>query len=67
MKSHPSHPDHTAARGACVAGVAWLGSGITLGLFVVDSNRPAGRTASSHPAIGAGDAGGLLMQSIAAQ
>jgi hypothetical protein len=35
------HHDHTAARGEPCVGVVWLDSGMTPGLVVVDSNRPA--------------------------
>ena len=36
------HPHaHTAARGEPCVGAVWLDSGITPGLVVVDSNRPA--------------------------
>ena len=49
------HHDSTAAR-AC-AGAAWIDSGAGLGLIVVDSNRPA---------ITAGPAHALRMQSVAA-
>lgn len=47
------HHDHTAARGEPCVGVVWLDSGMTPGLVVVDSNRPA---------IVAGAARGLLKQ-----
>jgi hypothetical protein len=40
MKRHLDHQQSTAPRGgACLA--AWLDSGISAGLVVVDSNRPA--------------------------
>ena len=35
------HHAHTAARGEPCVGAVWLDSGITPGLVVVDSNRPA--------------------------
>ena len=49
-------------------GAAWLDSGITPGLIVVDANEPAnGRPigASSRPTAMVGDAGGLLKQFVA--
>lgn len=46
-----------AARGAVGAGAAWLDSGVSSGLIVVDSNRPA---------FGTGCARGLLKQFVAA-
>ena len=62
-----AHP-HCAIALRDGVGAAWLDSGLTLGLVVVDSNRPAnGRAigASSRPAIMAGNAGGLLKQFVA--
>lgn len=47
------HHAHTAARGESCVGAVRLGSGITPGLVVVDSNRPAAM---------AGTARGLLRQ-----
>ena len=45
MKRHLDHHDSSAPRGgACLA--AWLDSGITAGLVVVDANRPAAIAAS---------------------
>jgi len=48
-----------------VGGAAWLDSGITPGMVVVDANRPASG-APRQPALVAGDAVGLLQQSRAA-
>jgi hypothetical protein len=45
-------------------GAAWLDSGLTPGLVVVDANRPAAG-ASSRPTRVVGNAGGLLTQFIA--
>ena len=38
---------NTAARGVASVGAAWLDSGITPGLIVVDSNRPSTSTGSA--------------------
>jgi hypothetical protein len=60
---------HTASLSliaACdVGGAAWLDSGITPGMVVVDANRPASG-APRQPAAIAGHAVGLLQQSRAA-
>ena len=56
--SHLNHRHCLAAeRGAVCAGAAWLDSGVSTGLIVVDSNRPA---------FGTGCARGLLKQFVAA-
>jgi len=53
MTSHTPHLRPIAARDAGAAGAMWLDSGITLGLVVVDANRPA-PGASPRPADHAG-------------
>jgi hypothetical protein len=53
MMPRQHHHDDTAARGEPCVGAVWLDSGITPGLVVVDSNRPAAP---------AGIARGLLKQ-----
>jgi len=50
--NHCKFHDSTATRGVVSVGAAWLDSGITPGLIVVDSNRPAtssGSTRELHP------------------
>ncbi|MEP7099285.1 MAG: hypothetical protein ABI781_02175 [Burkholderiales bacterium] len=42
------HVQHTASRGAACVGAAWVDSGITPGLVVVDSNRPAMNLATAR-------------------
>lgn len=51
------HHDRTASRGAACVAAAWIDSGITPGLVVVDSNRPY-----RVSGIVAGSAHGLLRQ-----
>ena len=56
--SHLTHHHRLAAKcGVVCAGAAWLDAGVSTGLIVVDSNRPA---------FGAGSARGLLKQFVAA-
>jgi len=64
MNPHITHPNPVAARDAGGAGAAWLDSGITPGMVVVDANRPASGAARLPAAAGA--AVGLLTQSRAA-
>jgi hypothetical protein len=42
------HHAHTAACGEPCVGAVWLDSGITPGLVVVDSNRPASRAVAAR-------------------
>ena len=63
MTPHTAHLTLIAARD--VGGAAWLDSGITPGMVVVDANRPASG-APRQPAAIAGHAVGLLKQSRAA-
>jgi len=65
MNPHITHPNPIAARDAGGAGAAWLDSGITPGMVVVDANRPASG-AARLPAVVAGAAVGLPTQSRAA-
>ncbi|MES1164010.1 MAG: hypothetical protein ABUL50_13210 [Rhizobacter sp.] len=65
MTPHTAHSHPIAARDVGGVGAAWLDSGITPGMVVVDANRPASG-ASRQPAAIAGDAVGLLKQSRAA-
>jgi len=65
MTSHTPHLSRIAARDAGAAGAMWLDSGITLGLVVVDANRPASG-ASARPADPAGIAVAALKPFVAA-
>jgi len=65
MNPHATLISPIAARDAGGAGMAWLDSGITPGMVVVDANRPASG-APRQPAAIAGHAVGLLKQSRAA-
>jgi len=57
MQRTPNPHHSSAPRSSACAGGAWLDSGITTGLVVVDSNRPG---------VSAGHVVGLLSQSVAA-
>lgn len=65
MTPRTAHLHPIAARDAGGTGMAWLDSGITPGMVVVDANRPASG-APRQPAAIAGHAVGLLKQSRAA-
>ena len=59
MNTHQSAVKRTAASGALGVCAAWLDSGITLGLVVVDSSR-RGSMGELHPASIAGLANALF-------
>jgi len=63
MHLHHTSLKNTATCGALVNGASWIDSGITPGLVVVDSSRPA--VFAHKPAFTAGIAVGLLLQAIA--
>ena len=66
MNTPAPHQHQIAMRD--VAGAAWLDSGVTLGLVVVDANRPAPHAAYRPAGLAAvaRAAGGLLKQSLTA-